>query len=340
MASIRATKIGSFEARVWFEGKRYSRTFDSMVKAQHWAAGVECGEVELIKRMGDQTTEKPDDRLTMALSDALELYWKESVSAQKGAAKARYRICELQRESFSSKAISRVTANDVRNLKTRDLARRCSIATVTRKLSILSAFFGYVSSEWGLAVPNPVKGIVKLRGLNSPRMRRLSAVEEELLLNVCRGARTPYLAEIVELALETAMRRGELLSVRWENVEFERRLITLLDTKNGYPRYVPMTNRVLEILYSLRDRQAIRPVPMSLSALESAWKRAVSRAGLKGLRFHDLRHEGLSRWAHRLDGDIFKLSLISGHRTLQMAQRYIHPSQAELLAKLESTIKV
>jgi integrase len=62
------------------------------------------------------------------------------------------------------------------------------------------------------------------------------------------------------------------------------------------------------------------------------WKRIVKRAQIKDLRFHDLKREALSRWAHRLGGDVFALSLVSGHRTLSMAQRYVHPVNSGLIA--------
>ena len=77
-----------------------------------------------------------------------------------------------------------------------------------------------------------------------------------------------------------------------------------------------------------------KPFPMTLSAVDSAWKRMVKRLELKNLRLHDLRHEALSRWAERLNGDPYKLCLISGHRTLQMTHRYVNPVQSELLSAL------
>ena len=117
-------------------------------------------------------------------------------------------------------------------------------------------------------------------------------------------------------------------------MDLTRRLITLKDSKNGHPRFVPLSQRATILLESLREAKLSKPIALSQSALESAWKRAIQRSGLKGLRFHDLRGEALSRWANSLSGDVFKLSLISGHRTLAIASRYVRPSLSEMLAKL------
>ena len=269
----------------------------------------------------------------MTLAQALEVYGLECVSLQKGAKKAFYRLRELQKEPFAKKLLHEVRVDDLRDLKTRELARGCSGPTVTRKLSILSAFFSYAAYEWGMALENPVR-LVRKPPASPPRVRRLTKDEEERLFKTCREGGTPYLGEVVELAIETGMRRSELLALCWGDVDLTRRLITLKDSKNGHPRFVPLSQRATILLESLREAKLSKPIALSQSALESAWKRAIQRSGLKGLRFHDLRGEALSRWANRLSGDVFKLSLISGHRTLAIASRYVRPSLSEMLAKL------
>ena len=330
MASIRLTKGGLFEARAWQGGKRFSRTFTSHLKAQHWATGIECEEITPTPSAHCLAGSREDPRLTLPLAQALDMYWHESACKQKGAAKVRYRLAELKAESFAAKAIPAVTSEDIRALKARELDRGCSGATVARKLSVLSAFFGFVNAEWGLDIPNPVKSVPKPAS-SALRLRRLSLDEQKLLQAACKQSKTPYLWEIVQFAIETAMRRSELIALTWDQVDLERRLITLEQTKNGYQRYVPVTDEAATILCAFREAETTKPIPIGLCGLESAWKRAVSRAGLMGLRFHDLRHEGLSRWAHKLNGDVFKLAMVSGHRSLEMARRYVAPTLAELL---------
>ena len=335
MASIRVTKAGRFEARRWAQGQRVSKTFNSKAEALHWANQSDA----LLENHSSQpvppnkTADKRDKRVHMTLAQALEVYGLECVSLQKGAKKAFYRLRELQKEPFAKKLLHEVRVDDLRDLKTRELARGCSGPTVTRKLSILSAFFSYAAYEWGMALENPVR-LVRKPPASPPRVRRLTKDEEERLFKTCREGGTPYLGEVVELAIETGMRRSELLALCWGDVDLTRRLITLKDSKNGHPRFVPLSQRATILLESLREAKLSTPIVLSQSALESAWKRAIQRSGLKGLRFHDLRGEALSRWANRLSGDVFKLSLISGHRTLAIASRYVRPSLSEMLAKL------
>lgn len=147
-------------------------------------------------------------------------------------------------------------------------------------------------------------------------------------LDQCKN---PLVKLVVSFLLETGLRRGEALNLRWEDLNPQSRVVTLRDTKNGHARWVPLTEVATKGLPQVAYPQG-RIFPITESALTQAWGHALKRANIKDLRIHDLRHEALSRWAHRLGGDVFKLAMISGHRTLQMAQRYVHPVRAEMLA--------
>jgi integrase len=332
MSSIRQTKAGKFEARVWASGKRYSRTFESFAKAEHWSAGIRCGEIQLSKvSNADIVKESRSNEVTVY--QALERYLGEVVTKQKGIVQASNRVKALQCEPFAHKKLTELSIEDVRRLRDRELERGCAGPTVARKLAVLSSMVIHAQQEWGLEIENPARK-VRRPALSKPRMTRLEPQDEKLLLEGCDGTSTPYLRQVIELAIETGMRKGELLGLTWQSVDLVRRVITLADTKNGRARFVPLTDRAVEVLRATRESGVSRPVPISQSALDNAWKRVIRRTGLVGLRFHDLRHEALSRWANRLEGDVFKLSLVSGHQTLQMAQRYVHPSIAEVIAKL------
>jgi hypothetical protein len=119
MASILLTKGGLFEARAWQGGKRFSRTFTSHLKAQHWATGIECEEITPRPSAHCLAGSREDPRLSLPLAQALDMYWGESASRQKGAAKVRYRLAELKAESFSVKPLQAVTSEDIRALKAR-----------------------------------------------------------------------------------------------------------------------------------------------------------------------------------------------------------------------------
>jgi integrase len=138
----------------------------------------------------------------------------------------------------------------------------------------------------------------------------------------------------VQLAIETAMRRSELLGLRWEDVDLERRLAYLGDTKNGRPRSVPLTVGAIVLLGSL-PRTGPYVLPVSDCAVRQAWDRLVVRAGVIDLRFHDLRHEAVSRF-FEFGLSLPEVALISGHRDPKMLFRYTHLHASDVANKLHA----
>jgi integrase len=147
--------------------------------------------------------------------------------------------------------------------------------------------------------PYPVQNpctLVRRPPQGRPRSRRLQGDEEQRLLAQCRAARNPRLAHFVIFTLETGMRRGELLSLEWVNVDLNKRTALLPITKNGESRGVPLSSRALTVLRSLPPSTTGRVFgELTANALRLSFRRAVARAGITGLRFHDLRHEATSR---------------------------------------------
>jgi integrase len=169
------------------------------------------------------------------------------------------------------------------------------------------------------------------------RTRRLKEGEEESLLNACEYGRSPLLRSLIILAIETAMRRSELLSLRWENVDLKLRVAHLPLTKNGESRDVPLSRRAvqtLEVIHAggVNDQQVF---PVSGNAVRLAFEHLRARAGLLDFRFHDLRHEAISRLFEK-GLNIAEVGAISGHRDLKMLQRYTHLRAADLAVRLDS----
>ena len=166
----------------------------------------------------------------------------------------------------------------------------------------------------------------------------------------CRAARNPWLSPLVALALETGMRRSELLGLRWEHTDLRKKTVRLLDSKNGEDRGVPLSSRALTVLRTLPRSTDGRVVTTTAEAVKQAWERAVDRARatyatdcaqnraktdkrlFDDLHFHDLRHEATSRFFERRLNPM-QVAAITGHKTLQMLKRYTH-LQAEDLARL------
>jgi hypothetical protein len=175
-----------------------------------------------------------------------------------------------------------------------------------------------------------------------PRTRRLEAGEEEALLTACAASGAHYLHSFVVLAIETGMRFGELAGVLWKHVDLDKRTIYLPDTKNGQARTVPLSTRALSAIQMQPRSIDGRLFSAKPGSIRSAFLIALSKAQgaqpdsrefLRGLRFHDLRHEGVTRLFEKGLNPI-EVGMVSGHKTLSMLQRYTHLRSEELVAKL------
>lgn len=212
--------------------------------------------------------------------------------------------------------------------------REVNPATVIRELAYLSAIINHARREWGIHTENPIASIRKPA---SPpgRDRVLSEEEEPRLLEALRpvARRNRWMQPLVVLALETAMRRGELLALRWEDINLANRVAVLHKTKNGDGRVVPLSSKAVLVLGDLPRSITGRVFPIQAFSVAAAFKRAVSRSGIGNLRFHDLRHTAITRLAGRLP-NVIELAAVSGHRSLRMLQRYYHPKAEDLARKL------
>jgi len=130
------------------------------------------------------------------------------------------------------------------------------------------------------------------------------------------------------------MRRSELLALRWEDVFPEECYLQLHDSKNGESRDVPLSRKAIETLQVVpRLDGDERVFPITDEAIKQVFQRAVVRAGIDDLHFHDLRHEATSRLAGRLS-NVLELGAMTGHKTLRMLARYYHPRASDLARKL------
>lgn len=198
-------------------------------------------------------------------------------------------------------------------------------ASVNRELETLSRIFS-VAIENGHLDANPCRAVRKLRQ-NNTRTRYLTPDEEERLRIACEKS-PGYLWPLIQFAIQTGMRRGELFALRWDDIDLGRGLIHVRDTKSGRDRVVPLSSRARAVLENVR-RAGERVFP--LSDVKKAFGAALRRAGIRDFRFHDLRHTAATRWAEA-GADIQTIAALLGHSTLQMAMRYTHP-QAEQLRK-------
>ncbi len=305
-----------------------TRTFPSKKAADVWAR-----ELERATDLGDLPASPSRKNVVVTLGEVLERYRREITSHKRGAVQEGFLIGVLGRQPFSKMQMPLVTPSVVSEFRDRRL-QKASPATVRRELAVLSHCFEIGRKEWGISVPNPVKEI-RLPNPSRARDRRLAAEEQRALDDALSKSRTWYLKPLVSLAVETGMRRGELLSLEWQNICLERRTAKLLMTKNGSTRVVPLTVEALAVLQDLPVKGKLA-FPVKPVAIHQAWERTTKKALLTDFRFHDLRHEAISRFFER-GLTVAEVAFISGHKDVRMLFRYTHIKASHVLSRLDAT---
>lgn len=327
MATIRK-RGSSWQAQVRREGyPPLSKTFPSKADAAAWARDQE----RAIDRAELPNTVRAIKGMTVG--DLLRRYSEAVTPTKRGAESELYRIKTILAHALAQVALNRLSPAAVAHYRD-DRLKFVKPGTVRRELAIVQHCFEVAKKEWGLPIPvNPVQQIAIPQAQKS-RERRLEDDESNILASAALASAW-YLRPLITLAIETGMRRGELLSIRWKDVDMTAPTIRILKTKNGHPRTIPLTPKAVEILASL-ERKDERVFPVTPNAVRLAWERLRKRAGLKDLRLHDLRHEAVSRF-FEYGLTVPEVALISGHRDPRMLSRYTHlrPEKvAEKLAKV------
>lgn len=295
------------------------KTFPIKALAEAWARKVER----------EMDTAEFIDRRTYrgTVRDLYVRYAQEVSCHKKGARWEQVRLAAIARAPWTAKAVNDVQKMDI--IQWRD-SRGVSGASVRRDMVLLQSVFSYAIREWQLPIVNPLQGVSKPRD-SEPRNRRPSITELGAIRAHFQGKN---MAALMELAIETAMRLGEMCSLTWADVYISERYVHLRDTKNGAARRVPLSTRAVEILGKLEPKTG-RVFRFSARSAGVYWREAMKSIGIKNLRFHDLRHEATTRLAEKLP-NVLELAAVTGHKDLKMLQRYYNPHPADIAAKLDA----
>lgn len=275
------------------------------------------------------------------LRTALTRYRKEVSITKKGYVQEAYRINHLVNSFLSDMLVCKITSKDIATYRDERLAtinprtkRTISNATVRLEMSLLSNFFDIARIEWGYCDTNPVTNVRKPKP--SPgRERRISPREERQILRYAHEHPNRELKAIFVLAIETAMRQGELLKMSWEYVNIKSRVVRLPDTKNGTIRDVPLSLRARDILVGLGQKSSGKVFSYTSNGFKSTWRFMMKKLGIENLHFHDARHEAASRLFELGTLDMMEIAAITGHKSLSMLKRYTHLKATTLARKLE-----
>ena len=303
-----------------------TKTFETKADAEKWARALES---EIDKGLFVSVNEAQRN----TLGDLIARYLAEVTPTMKGATEDNIRLKAIMRKPISRWSMANLSAARIAAYRDERL-QEVSAGTVIRELAYLSAIINHARREWGINVLNPVQMVRKPQ---SPQARSRVLNDEEIskLLQALEptGRRSHWTKPAAQLALATAMRRGELLSLRWEHIDLQGRTAFLPDTKNGDSRTVPLSTVAVQVLAELPRHITGAVFPVKFFTLDAAFKRGVRRVGLDGVRFHDLRRTAITHMAEKLP-NVIELAAVSGHKSLMVLKRYYRPSAMDLAKKL------
>ena len=300
-----------------------AKTFPSKLLAQRWS-----GEQELRLANGSFGKLLPD---AVNLKELLIKY-RDTVTPQKrGQAQEHRRINRLLSDPISTTEISQLSSQLLANFRDRRL--KDGVRASQYDLVIIRHCIKVAIGEWGLLLENNPAERIKLPPSPKPRERRLKQFEFDRLKAASKRTTNQNVWPVVVFAIETGMRRGEILSLKWESICFDNQIASLAHTKNGSSRNVPLSSKALCVLSEQRERGTALPFPINDNAFRLAWDRLRARAGITDLRFHDLRHEAISRFFEQ-DLSIAEVAAISGHKDPRMLFRYTHLDAIQIAKKL------
>lgn len=351
MATIVKTSSGTWKALIRKTGwPTTAKTFRTKRDAEDWARRTED---EMVRGVYIQRASA--ERMTVEA--ALQRYLREITPTKRASTQAgEHKKAKVLIQHLGEYSLAALNAEIVAQFRDTRLAGDTdekgktvprSNNTVRLELALLSHLFTVAIKEWGIGLPiNPVSNI-RRPAPGAGRNRRLTPDEQKRLLSAVEAHSNPMFRWIVRIALETGMRLSEIATLRIRQVDLARRIVRLEHTKNSMPRTVPLTAQATQTFTEALDHP-IRPPETDLVffgepgkdgkrrpyLFDKAWTDAKANAGLIDFRFHDLRHEAVSRFVEAGLSDQ-EVSAISGHKSMQMLKRYTHLRAEDLVAKLD-----
>ncbi|MBA0218689.1 site-specific integrase [Pectobacterium brasiliense] len=281
------------------------------------------------------------------LSKALDKYFATVSRHKRGQLQEFYRINVIKRSSLAGRYMDEVSSVDIASYRDDRLAqinprtkKTISGNTVRLEMALLSALYNLAKVEWGTCTTNPVENVRKPT-VSSGRTRRLTSQEERKITRYLKS-KNPELLAIFRLAVETAMRQGEILSLRWEHIDLRLGIAHLPLTKNGSTRDVPLSSKARQVLKEISElvrHECGSVFSYTSSGFKSAWRIALQTMSIEDLHFHDLRHEAISRFFELDTLNVMEIAAISGHKSMNMLKRYTHLRATHLVGKLDARKK-
>jgi integrase len=301
-----------------------TKSFTKLADAERWAVIIES-EMErgvFVSRSEAEAT---------LVNDLLDRYKNEVLPTKRSEQSDKSRIKTLK-EAFGNYRLASLSSTQVAKFRDQRL-KIVSAQSVIHEINLLNRVLKTASLDWGIALPSGIP-TAQVRKPSKPRGRdrRVTPAEIEKILS---ASESTELRAAVTIAVETAMRRGELAALKWEEIDLKSRVAHLPKTKTDVPRSVPLSRAAVNALKALIPKKDGRVFAMQPESMSQAFERACEphRADIANLRFHDLRHEATSRLFEK-GLNVMEVAAITGHKTLDMLKRYTHLRAEDLVKKL------
>ncbi len=319
----------SWQARVRRRGmKPQSSTFETKAAAERWARSIES-KIDT----GEFIPQSQDAKRT-TLHEALERYLHERTLKKRTHQPEVVKIRTIQAHPIAHRYFVGLHGMDFAALRDELEERDLGPNTIRLFLAPLSNLYTVARKAWGfVGLANPLLDVEKPSTAGISRSRRIEGDELARLLDGA-AAGPWWIGPVIELAIETAMRRSELAQLEWRFIDMRACTAHLPQTKNGDARTVPLSPHAADIFNEIPRRIDGLVFGVQPDALSHAFADARDRAGIIDLRLHDLRHEAVSRLFERGDLNLMEIASITGHKTLQMLKRYTHPRAADIAEKM------
>ena len=341
MASIQKRKLkdGSVNYRVQVRLKGFptqSASFERLTDAKKWSQSTEAA-------IREHRYFKTSEAKKHTVADLIDRYVRQVLPTKPKSFKQQNRQLSWWKSKLGPYTLADITPALL--AETRDSLREergVAPGTIVRYMAALSHAFTIAVKEWGWLESNPMFKVTKPK---EPRgiVRFLTDEERIALLDACNKSICTSLYPIVVLALSTGMRRGEILNLRWKDVDFERGRILLEETKNNERRGIPLVGYAYN---TLKEYSKVRSIgsdlvfpsnydPSKPIEIRSPFHAALKKSQIENFRFHDCRHSAASYLAMN-GASLAEIAEILGHKTLQMVQRYAHLSEGHTAKVLTS----
>jgi integrase len=318
--AIRQLQSGKFQITFYVEGrkKRESYPNKTLAKQALYKRKVEIAEGRFLDKKKDGKVRFEEFARTF-----IDVYAKPN---KKSWERDELSIRHLTKR-FGGKTLMNITIYDVENYK-KERSKEASPATVNRELACLKTIFNK-AIEWEKTEYNPVKKVKLFREDN----KRWRYLEKDEINKILENANEP-LKSIIIVALNTGMRQGEIIKLKWLDVDLSNRLIYIRteNAKSGVGRELPMNEILYDLFFSLRMQNEMSAEPSTcLFTCKQEWVKhkfheLMAELGIKDFRFHDLRHTFASHLA-MMGVNIKTIQELLGHQTFQMTLRYAHLSK-------------